>query len=155
MSSYLNIYIKKGEDYTSLFYQGRSSYVYSYLEDSYGHLKKLEEDDIDKAIAYLNDKKRELDTKIEKTRKKMEMFNKTQCKYSEWNTAYLDNETYIEDIETDINEIEYAIGIFNTLSLIAYNCSVCGKDGYMTLWYGIDIAEDDNGNPIINKKEKK
>lgn len=151
MSSYINFYIKKGDNYTPLLFQGRNSQVYSCLEDRYGYFEELKQDKIDKIIFDLKQKIIEFKLKIKKEEEKFAEFSKTHCEYTEWNSAYFEKETAIEDLNACMDEIESAISIFNVLSLILYNCSICGKDGYMTLWYGIDIAEDDNGNPIVNK----
>lgn len=145
MSEYISIYVKNKETFTELFCMGRGTGIYMYLNAPYGCVTELTDNKIEEAISEIEKGIKGQEALLKREEEKLKLFGETKPSYEEWREAFYEKQEFDKEIKETIEEFEDALNQLNCLKLIAENYKYCPHD--YSLWYGVEVPEDENGNP--------
>lgn len=145
MSEYISIYVKNKETFTELFCMGRCSGIYMYLNAPYGCVTELTDNKIEEAISEVEKAIKGQESLLKAEEEKLKLFGDTKPSYEEWREAYYDKREFDKEIKETIEEFNETLAQLKVLKLITNNYMYCPHE--YSLWYGVEVPEDENGNP--------
>lgn len=154
MSSYINFFIRKDIDEKPYFIPlgsfSRSSHIYQAITNApYEKIRPLKYEELSDSIRDLEVRKQKYEDTIKDIEHKItSLIPSFNNSIEEKMEEIREQQNYIDDIQEELSEIQFAIGYFCSLQEIIYDNEYQGSAKDNLIYCGIDISEPEEENMV-------